>query len=84
MNVSGQAQEDIEADLFPITESTGRRSPDLSETFLAADRARGRQVVAGVGGADSPYQPEVRIDMSMSGTRRNGSLQATADGTLLK
>ena len=83
VNVSGQSQEDIEADLFPITEVNWGAIAGLSETFLAQTELEGGKVVLASVERNSPYQPEVRIDMSMNGTRRNASLQAAADGTLL-
>jgi hypothetical protein len=83
VNVSGQSQEDIEADLFPITEVNWGAIAGLSETFLAQTELEGGKVVLASVERNSPSQPDVRIDMSMNGTRRNASLQAAADGTLL-
>jgi len=83
VNVSGQSQEDIEADLFPITDVDWAAIAGLSETFLAQTELEGGTVVLASVERNPPYQPEVRIDMSMNGLRRNASLQAAADGAVL-
>ena len=82
VNVSGQLQEDIEADLFSITEVNWGAIAGLSETFLAQTELEGGKVVLASVERNPPYQPDVRIDMAMNGTRRNASLQAAGDGTL--
>jgi hypothetical protein len=83
VNVSGQSQEDIEADVFPITDVNWGAIAGLSATFLAQTELEGGTVVLASVERNLPYQPDVRIDMSMIGLRRNASLQAAADGTVL-
>jgi hypothetical protein len=83
VNVSGQTQADIEADLFTITEVNWAAVPDLSRTLLAQTQLEGGEVALASAKRSLPFQAEVRISLFMIGTRRNASLDATADGTVL-
>jgi hypothetical protein len=83
VNVSGQTQADIEADLFTITEVNWAAISDLSRTLLTETDLEGGDVALASVERNVPYQPEVRIGLFMNGTRRNASLDATADGTVL-
>lgn len=83
VNVSGQTQADIEADLFTITEVNWAAIPDLSRTLRSETDLEGGFVILASAERISPSTPEVRVGLTMIGTRRNASLDATADGTVL-
>jgi len=83
VNVSGQTQEDIEADLFGITDVDWGAIAGLAETLQRQTELEGGKVVLASVERNQPFDPDVRISMAMNGTRRNASLEATADGTVL-
>ena len=83
VNVSGQTQEDIEADLFGITDVDWGAMPGLAKTLQTQTDLEGGKVVLASVERNQPLDPNVRISMSMNGTRRNAALEATADGTVL-
>ena len=83
VNVSGQTQADIEADLFAISEPNWGAIAGLSAMLQTQTELEGGTIVLASVERNQPFDPDVRISMSMNGTRRNASLEATADGTLV-
>jgi hypothetical protein len=83
VNVSGQTQADIDADLFTITEVNWAAIPDLGRTLRTQTQLEGGDVALASVKRNPPFQAEVRISMYMIGTRRNASLDATADGSVV-
>ena len=84
VNVSGYTQEELEADLFDVTEVAWIRVPELVQAALDGTMLEGGTVTAVF--ADRAYEEgmPVHISISVSGDRRSGSLEATADGTIIE
>jgi hypothetical protein len=83
VNVSGQTLADIEADLFAIGEVNWSAIPDLVRAALQQTALEGGSVALVSVERRLPFEPDVRIDVYVSGTRRNGWLEAAAGGTVL-
>ncbi len=83
INVAGQTQEDLEAELFPIQAVAWNKVPELVETALTETNLEGGQVGAVFVSRNSFNDNSVLIRIGISGARRNGNLEATSDGTII-
>lgn len=83
INVAGQTQEDLEAELFPIEAVAWDQVPVLVEAALTRTNLEGGVVGAVFVSRDTFSDNSIRIRIGISGDRRNGNLEATSDGTIL-
>lgn len=83
INVAGQSQEDLEAELFPIQAVAWNRVPELVTAALTETNLEGGQVGAVFVSRNSYNDNSVLIRIGVSGARRNGNLEATSDGTII-